>query len=149
MNATPRMVVMLVVLAMAAPRGAAAGLFDWFSGDSGASKAKPKSTSRTTPVYKPHSTNKQAEPGMLASMSGAIKRPFTTHKIASGAKSLGKPASASAKKPNASQGRTASKAHFKQGADEKPGFLRSLFIQEEPPPPRSVGEWMKLPRLDP
>jgi hypothetical protein len=33
--------------------------------------------------------------------------------------------------------------------DEKPSFLKSMFVSEPPPPPRTVGEWMALKRIEP
>jgi hypothetical protein len=72
---------------------------------------------------------------------------FQSHKIADGAKAM-----FSGKKP-AGKGktdpRTASRAAYNKRTTEKPSLIKSLFVEEEPPPPSSVGEWMKLPRLDP
>ncbi len=36
-----------------------------------------------------------------------------------------------------------------QKKEEKPSLLKSLFANETPPPPRTVGEWMALKRIDP
>jgi hypothetical protein len=141
------------------PLGASAGLFDWFSSDSKDSKAKAKKSAGKVSTYKPTAkptakptTRQAAKPGGLGGISKTLRQPFTTHKIANGARSLvsgKKPATASKARATGNKTKQATKAGYNRKANEKPGFFKSLFTPEEPPPPQTVGEWMKLPRLDP
>jgi hypothetical protein len=137
------------------PLGASAGLFDWFSSDSKDSKAKAKKSAGKGSTYKPtakSTTRQAAKPGGMEGLSKTLRQPFTTHKIANGARSLvsgKKPATASKARATGNKTKQATRAGYNQKANEKPGFFKSLFTPEEPPPPQTVGEWMKLPRLDP
>jgi hypothetical protein len=37
----------------------------------------------------------------------------------------------------------------KSSKQEKPGFFKSLFQPEPPPPPKTIKEWMSLKRVQP
>ncbi len=37
----------------------------------------------------------------------------------------------------------------KSSRDEKPGYFKSLFTSEPPPPPKTINEWMSLKQIHP
>jgi hypothetical protein len=40
-------------------------------------------------------------------------------------------------------------AQPKNSKQEKPGFFKSLFQPEPPPPPKTIKDWMSLERVQP
>jgi hypothetical protein len=121
---------------------AEAGLTDWWQSKP-ATKSKSKSTSK-----KPFSGSKSAKnsglkmPDVVGTVSNSTKRAYSNTKaLLTPGKKKSEP-----RKVTGSQTRSSSRKDSK----ESTSTFGSLFAgKKEAAPPKSIGEWMSLPRLDP
>jgi hypothetical protein len=88
------------------------------------------------------------EPSVWDRMSAGTRRLFSSHKIAHGAKQIMAPKRASSGRKTTTT-RETYRAQYTPKSADKPSFWESLFGSDEPPPPRTVNEFLKLKRPDP
>jgi hypothetical protein len=88
------------------------------------------------PTHTVASTTQSKSPSVVTKMSAGTRR------LANNTKSMLTP-----KKP-ATRG-TKVVQSSKKATDEKPGFFKSMFAPEPPPPPKTIKEWMSLKQVHP
>ena len=135
----PGALVLSLLLLVAAVAGAATAADSDSSGVAG--WLKPKSAKSGG---KPTTRNVSAagsKPSMMTNITNAPKRFVSSTKTLLSPK---KSQSAPAKRSTAS-----SRVSSKSNPPQSPGFFKSLFSPEEPPPPKTVGDWMKLKQVRP
>jgi hypothetical protein len=83
--------------------------------------------------------------------SGTLKTPRVVTKMADGTKRLASSTTSmlSPKKITTRKSGTTSIERAKDTKEEKPGFFKSLFHSEPPPPPKTIKEWMSLKQIHP
>ena len=123
-------------LALCAPRIASAA---WWPLSSSEEPAKLTSKKKTPSKPTKSSSKTSKSPGMVSGVTSGTKKLLTSPTaMFSGDKKSS---------PPKSHAKATKKAEPKKG--EKPGWFKSMFVKEETPPPRSIKEWMSLPRNDP
>jgi hypothetical protein len=131
---------------------AQAGITDWWPLRSSKSTTKSTSKPKSKPATKkPFPGSKSAKgssslkmPDVVGTVSNKTKKAYYTTKamLTPGSKTKPEP-----RKVTGSQTKPASQK--KDSAESKSGFASLFASQKEPEPPRSIKEWMSLPRLDP
>jgi hypothetical protein len=124
---------------------AQAGLTDWWKPSSSTPKSKPKSKAK-----KPFAGSKSAKGGSGFKMPNVVGNLSTsTKKAYTNTKAMLTPG----KKKSEPRKLTGSKSKSKptNSTDKESTSVFGSFFkpEKEPEPPRSVKEWMSLPRLDP
>jgi hypothetical protein len=133
---------------------ARAGLTDWWLPSSSTkSSTKSKSSKSKAPTKKPFPGSKSAKnssslkmPDVVGTVSNKTKKAYST------TKAMLTPSSNKKKhhEPRKITGSQTKSAAEKKDSPESTSAFGSLFAsKKEPEPPRSIKEWMSLPRLDP
>jgi len=102
-----------------------------------------KKTGKTTQHViggKPVNGNASSKPGVLSTVTAAPKKAWNT------TKSLLTPGK---KTPVRKMTGLQSSREFHPEPEKKDSWTKSLFAQDEPKPPQSVGEWMRLKQIKP
>jgi hypothetical protein len=124
------LVTALVVKPATAASGDTAGVSGWLKSNPANNGGKSKSKNVAP-----------AKPSMMTNITNAPKR------FVSSTKNLLTPKKAPP--APAKHSTTSSRTISKSNPPQSPGFFKSLFGSEPPPPPKSVGEWMKLEQVKP
>jgi hypothetical protein len=153
MKALPTLAVLCLSLVLAST--ASAGATDWWpwkSTGKATSNSKSKSSKSKSSTKKPFAGSKAAKgssslkmPNVLGTVSNNTKKAYRTTK----AKLLPAKKKSEPPKLTGSRSKPSSEANDRDTPESTSMFGSLMASKKEPEPPRSIKEWMKLPRLDP
>jgi hypothetical protein len=131
-----------------ATSAAKAGITDWWKTDS-PEKSKTRSKSKSS-SKKPFSGSKSAKgssklkmPDVVGTVSSGTKKAYNN------TKSLLTPGKKKSTPHKITGSQTKSRATKKETTESTSTFGSLFASKKEPDPPKSIQEWMSLPRLDP
>jgi hypothetical protein len=147
MKALRTLAVLCLVLPLATS-AAKAGITDWWKTDS-AEKSSTKSKSKSS-LKKPFAGSKSAKgssklkmPDVVGTVSNGTKRAYHN------TKSMLTPGKKKSEPRKITGSQTKSSTAKKETTESTSAFGSLFASKKEPDPPKSIQEWMSLPRLDP